>query len=460
MSPARPTVPVAFLSAVLPAALLLAADLPGVGSISSAGDGGLAVPGRRQRRVTGPLKRGVHELKDPAGWPAEPPPVVGAGTGIRADAGAGASAGAVDAARFDAAVVALCGEVAPAGGLPALARVVREVSAETRADPFLMAALVYRQSRCRASAASAAGIGLLQIQPSMFAAGARLPFPREDLARDRLLDPAHNLRIGAALLAMWEAEHAAGAMDLALGSTPHRTAVAHFVWGDRVWGATAEDRALVARRRLLDAYAAEPPTFAPSPLGLEIVSPLEGAPRLGTSGPGADRDGGERSHRGLDVDATVGEPVRAVADGVVQFAGVDLPGRLPARGLLPRQLRRWRGRNLGPGGFFVRVVHAGGIRSGYFHLNSYRVLAGQTVRAGEVIGTVGRTGVKVSGSHLHFEVHQDGELADPVRFLTAYVLPPEQTITHELAMAEKKQRLDRERRLRRHARIAARHRLS
>ena len=58
--------------------------------------------------------------------------------------------------------------------------------------------------------------------------------------------------------------------------------------------------------------------------------------------------------------------------------------------------------------------------------------------------------MKVSGSHLHFEVHQDGELGDPVRFLAAYVLPPNQTITHELAMAEKRMRLHRERRARRH----------
>jgi murein DD-endopeptidase MepM/ murein hydrolase activator NlpD len=70
-----------------------------------------------------------------------------------------------------------------------------------------------------------------------------------------------------------------------------------------------------------------------------------------------------------------------------------------------------------------------------------------------VIGSVGRTGVKVSGSHLHFEVHQDGELGDPVGFLAAYVLPPDLTITHELAMAEKRLRLARERRHRRHARV-------
>jgi hypothetical protein len=399
------------------------------------------VEGQRQRHVPGPLKRGIHELEDPSGWPSEPPPAIGP----------------VDAQRFDAAVESLCGEVAPGAGLPEVARVVREVSAETKSDPFLMAALVYRESRCRPSLVGAAGVGILQIQPSMFRPAAELPFARADLERERLLDPAHSLRVGAALLAMWETEHVA--IDRALGSTPHRTAVAHFFWGDHVWGTTSEDRTLTARRRLLEAYANPPVSYRPSSLGLEITSPLDGAPRLGTSGLGADREGGERSHRGVDIDATIGEPVRAVADGVVQFAGVDMPGEVPAIGLFPRQIRRWRNRNLGPGGFFVRIMHAGEVRSGYFHLNSFRVVAGQTVEAGKIIGTVGRSGVKVSGSHLHFEVHENGELKDPARFLRAYVLPPDQTITHGLAMAEKRQRLARESRLRRHARIAAQHHL-
>ena len=170
------------------------------------------------------------------------------------------------------------------------------------------------------------------------------------------------------------------------------------------------------------------------------------APR--TSGLGVDRDGGERSHRGVDIDATIGEPVRAVADGVVQFAGVDLQGDHPALGLEPRYLKRWRRKaaKMGPGGFFVRIMHDGGVRTGYFHLHTYNVEPGQVVKAGDVIGTVGLTGVKASASHLHFEVHEDGELADPVRFLSAFVISPERTISHNLAMAEKRERLARARR--------------
>ena len=391
-------------------------------------------PASRQHRSAQPEHRETHELRNPADWPTEPQ----------------APVAPLDASRFDAAVVSICSEVAPESGLDAVARLVREVSVETHTDPFLMAALVYRQSRCRPGLETTNAVGLLQIEPSMFGPQAELPMAREDLDRERLLDPANNLRVGAALLAMWQATHVA--VDAAVGSTPHRTAAAHLVWGDHVWGATAEDRVLLARRRLLQTYTVASDRAAQTYLGLTIVSPLTGGMRLGISGPGADRDGGRREHRGVDVDAAVGEPVRAVADGVIQFAGADMPGTLAARELSPRQLRRWRYRTMGPGGFFVRIMHDDGVRSGYFHLHTYNVQAGQTVKAGEVIGTVGLTGVKASASHLHFEVHQDGELADPVRFLSPFVLSPERTISHNLAMAEKRERLARARRARRHPR--------
>src|SRR6188474_2228049 len=215
------------LATVAPLTLvLLAAELPDANTGASAAIAAPAAPdtaaaspvaGLRQRPSAVAPKRGIHELKDPGGWPAEPPTV----------------AGPIDAARFDAAVVRMCGEVARDEGLPEVARVVREVAAQTNSDPFMLAALAYRGSRCRPWLTDASGVGLLQIKASMFAAGARLPFPRADLERERLLDPAHNLRIGATLLAMWEAEHAA--IDRAIDSTPHRTTIAHFFWGDKVW---------------------------------------------------------------------------------------------------------------------------------------------------------------------------------------------------------------------------------
>ena len=284
-------------------------------------------------------------------------------------------------------------------------------------------------------------------------------FPRLDLGeRDKLLDPAHNLRVGIALYKMWEADHQA--IDRALGSTPHRTALAHFFWGDRVWGTTAEDRTLTARRRLLEAYANAPLVFRPSSLGLTIVAPLEGGTRLGTSGLGADRDDGARSHRGEDVDATVGEPVRAVADGVVQFAGVDLTGDHPALGLLPRQLRRWRNRTMGPGGFFVRIMHEGGSAAATSISPASASSRGRPSTPARSSAPSGGRGSRPRGAILHFEVHENGDLKDPVRFLSAFVLPPDRTITNQLAMSEKRLRLAKLARQKRQARQAAQHQLS
>jgi murein DD-endopeptidase MepM/ murein hydrolase activator NlpD len=410
-----------------------------MGSATSDGKRRAASEGPPRSRLTAePLHRGVHEARDPGAWPAEP----------------ALPAGPIDPVRFDQAFAGLCRGVAPrAIDQREVAATIRAVAAEAGADPFLLGALAYRQSFCSPAHASQAGVGLLQIQPGMFRKDAPLPFDRGALDLDRLLDPAHNLKVGAALLAMWQTEHEA--LDERWGSTPHRSAIAHFVWGDRVWSATAEDRVLTARRRLLERYGSYQPDPHPSWFGFPIVAPLEGAPRLGTSGPGADREGGAREHRGLDVDAAVGEPVRAVADGVVQFAGADMPGKQPARWLTPQRSRKYRGR-FGPGGLFVRVMHEQAVRTGYFHLAAFTVAPGQVVKAGDVIGFVGRTGVKVSNSHLHFEIMQDGALLDPVQFMRAFVLPPEATLTHAYAMAEKKQRLESEKRKARRARLHSR----
>jgi Peptidase family M23/Transglycosylase SLT domain len=101
-------------------------------------------------------------------------------------------------------------------------------------------------------------------------------------------------------------------------------------------------------------------------------------------------------HAGLDVAAPVGTPVNAIAAGVVTFAG-----------------------EIADGAVVVEVEHAPGVTSAYAHLEPDPPVAeGDFVVGGEVIGTVGLTGI-TTGPHLHFAVWSAGEPLDPLT-----VLPP------------------------------------
>jgi len=53
----------------------------------------------------------------------------------------------------------------------------------------------------------------------------------------------------------------------------------------------------------------------------------------------------------------------------------------------------------------------------YAHLDRIDVAAGDAVRAGEVIGTIGATG-RVTGPHLHFAVYLNGTPVDPALLLS------------------------------------------
>ena len=95
-----------------------------------------------------------------------------------------------------------------------------------------------------------------------------------------------------------------------------------------------------------------------------------------------------RRHRGVDMGAALGTPVRAAARGVVAFAGDDFEGE-PDLGRV------------------VVVNHGGGLSTLYGHLDAVAVARGVRVEPGAAIGTVGSTGYSL-GPHLHFEVRRDG----------------------------------------------------
>ncbi|MEA2490944.1 MAG: hypothetical protein QOH21_2736, partial [Acidobacteriota bacterium] len=99
-------------------------------------------------------------------------------------------------------------------------------------------------------------------------------------------------------------------------------------------------------------------------------------------------------HKGLDLSAPTGTNVFATADGVVSFAG-----RYP----LGQSVAWWRFGNV------VVLKHADRFITIYGHCDTVRVQAGQTVKQGDVIATVGSTGWSTN-SHLHYEVRSDLEL--------------------------------------------------
>ena len=98
-------------------------------------------------------------------------------------------------------------------------------------------------------------------------------------------------------------------------------------------------------------------------------------------------------HKGLDLSAPTGTPVYATADGVVSFAG-----RYP----ISQSVAWWRFGNV------VTLTHSDRFITIFGHLDTIKVKAGQTVKQGEIIATVGSTGWSTN-SHLHYEIRSDLE---------------------------------------------------
>ena len=71
----------------------------------------------------------------------------------------------------------------------------------------------------------------------------------------------------------------------------------------------------------------------------------------------------------------------------------------------------------------VQIAHGGGIVSLYGHMSEIVAQPGSFVRAGQLIGYVGSSGLS-TGPHLHFEVRQGGQPVNPlaVRFASAPVV--------------------------------------
>jgi murein DD-endopeptidase MepM/ murein hydrolase activator NlpD len=111
---------------------------------------------------------------------------------------------------------------------------------------------------------------------------------------------------------------------------------------------------------------------------------------------GAERDGGARSHEGIDIPAPRNTPALAAADGIIS-----------------------RVQNGGLGGKTVSIrTEKGNLSLYYAHLDSQLVRQGQRVRSGDTIGLVGNTGNAITtGPHLHFGIYTSGGAVDPFPFV-------------------------------------------
>jgi len=97
-------------------------------------------------------------------------------------------------------------------------------------------------------------------------------------------------------------------------------------------------------------------------------------------------------HCGIDIGLPTGTSILSAQDGTVTFAGES-----------------------GGYGNVVVIEGSDGLVTKYAHCDTLLVSAGQTVKTGDPIATVGNTGSS-TGPHLHFEVLKDGQYLSPSYF--------------------------------------------
>lgn len=118
-------------------------------------------------------------------------------------------------------------------------------------------------------------------------------------------------------------------------------------------------------------------------------------------------------HAGMDFSAKTGTPVYATGDGTIARADNTASGY----------------------GNHIVIKHGFGYETLYAHLSKYKVKAGQKVKRGDIIGYVGSTG-RSEAPHLHYEVHKNGQVINPVNFYYGNISAKEFALISKLANQE------------------------
>jgi len=120
-----------------------------------------------------------------------------------------------------------------------------------------------------------------------------------------------------------------------------------------------------------------------------------------------------KMHEGMDFSAKIGTPIYATGDGLVIHADNSKSGF----------------------GNHIEINHGFGYLTLYAHLSKYNCKTGQRVKRGDIIGYVGSTG-RSEGPHLHYEVHKDGKVVNPLNFYYGNISAEEYSVISKLANRE------------------------
>ncbi|MBX9808501.1 MAG: M23 family metallopeptidase [Flavobacteriaceae bacterium] len=120
-----------------------------------------------------------------------------------------------------------------------------------------------------------------------------------------------------------------------------------------------------------------------------------------------------KMHEGMDFTAKIGTPIYATGDGVVERADNTASGF----------------------GNHIVINHGFGYETLYAHLSKYKCRTGQRIQRGDIIGYVGSTG-RSEGPHLHYEVHKNGKVVNPLNFYYGNISAVEYVAIAQLANQE------------------------